>query len=668
MWHRLFYALLIAFLAFPFPVFALVPTDPLYQQWGYTDTGVYDAWDVTVGSPAVVVAIIDNGFDTLHPELIDNVWKNTGEIPDNHVDDEGNGYVDDVYGWDFVAKDVNKDGRIDDNERKGDNDPRPDVSDLSLAERREGVFNHGTVIAGIIGAQGNNSRDGAGINWKVKLMNLRAVDREGTGDVEQVVKAIRYAVDNSAHIINVSVVGSHGEAITEAVEYAYQNGVAVVAASGNNKTALNLSPLYPVCSDAKKSYEHVLGVSAINQEHRLASFSSSGADCVDLASPGVDIASTLFVAPEYNLRETYGRGWNGTSFAAPFVAGAAALIKSIQPQWGPDKIFEAIIKTVQHKEGQDEAVYVQLFGAGLLRIDKAVRYAMERKEKFAQKLLFIDPATGGVFERDFNNDKITQYRRVGLQGVDDVKSFKDAHGEIHIVTARRQDAKKRLISIADKKWRTQTTWSIDAAGQVDIALGNVVGDAAPEIIVTPMFKTKKLYDVFSFDGTRLGGYSMDAEHQGARVALVASGERSEVVALLKEHGMVVIKRFDALFRLIDDIDIGSFKEVGDIVVGDIDRDGKDEYVITGGTSDGPYIAYYTDAGRLKRKFSVYSADKFKGVDIAISDYNADNENEVVVHSWGTDLPVRWWSAKSKKLAEWEMGITAKVQKLLILSL
>lgn len=668
MWHRLLFALLIIFLAFPLPTFALVPTDPLYQQWGYTDTGVYDAWDVTVGSPAVTVAIIDNGFDNLHPELIDNVWKNVDEIPDNRVDDDHNGYIDDVNGWDFVAKDTNKDGRIDDEERKGDNDPRPNVSDLSPTERREGVFNHGTVIAGIIGAQGNNSRDGAGINWKVKLMNLRAVDREGTGDVEQVVKAIRYAVDNGAHVINVSVVGSHGEAITEAVDYAYQNGVALIAASGNNKTALNFSPLYPVCSDAKKPYEHVLGVSAINEDHRLASFSSSGADCVDLASPGVDIASTLFVAPEFNLGETYGRGWNGTSFAAPFVAGAAALVKSIQPQWGPDKIFEAIIKTVQHKEGQDETVYVQLFGAGLLRVDRAVRYALERKEKFAQKLLLVDPATGDVFERDFNSEKITQYRRVGLQGIDDVKSVKDPNGETRIVFARRLDAKKRLISIADKKWRTQTTWSIDAAGPVGIALGNAVGDAAPEIIVSPLYKTKKVYDVFSLDGTRLGGYSMDAEHQGARVALVASGERSEVIALLKEHGVVVVKRFDALFHLIDDMDIGSFKEAGDIAVGDIDRDGKDEYVITGGTSDGPYIAYYTDLGRLKRKFSVYSADKFKGLDIAISDYNADNENEVIVHARGTDLPVRWWSAKSKKLAEWTMGMTAKTNQLLILSL
>src|SRR3989338_6902397 len=98
--HRTFWVLLLAFtLSFPLTALALVPSDPLYQQWGYTDTGVYDAWDVTVCSPAVIVAVIDNGFDTLHPELIDNVWKNTDEVPNNGFDDDHNGYIDDVYGW-----------------------------------------------------------------------------------------------------------------------------------------------------------------------------------------------------------------------------------------------------------------------------------------------------------------------------------------------------------------------------------------------------------------------------------------------------------------------------------------------------------------------------------------------------------------------------------------
>src|SRR3989339_2066424 len=160
------YFLLLAIIFSPMVVLAKVPNDPYFSQWSFEDTGVYKAWDYGTGSRDVVVAIIDNGFDTFHPDLIDNVWKNENEISQNGIDDDKNGYIDDYYGWNFL---------------ENNNDPRPNVSNLTEDEKKAGVFNHATIVAGIIGAKGNNGLDGAGINWEVRLMNLKILGNNGTG-------------------------------------------------------------------------------------------------------------------------------------------------------------------------------------------------------------------------------------------------------------------------------------------------------------------------------------------------------------------------------------------------------------------------------------------------------------------------------------------------------
>src|SRR3990167_1151526 len=148
---RLFF---IAFLGSILPVAALArtPNDPSFSQWAFTDVHAPKAWDITTGKKEVVVAIIDNGFDSLHPDLKDNVWHNTGEISSNGKDDDNNGFVDDSNGWDFAGN---------------DNDPRPDDPALQNLEDGE-VLHHATIVAGIIGGVGDNNRSGAGINWQVR--------------------------------------------------------------------------------------------------------------------------------------------------------------------------------------------------------------------------------------------------------------------------------------------------------------------------------------------------------------------------------------------------------------------------------------------------------------------------------------------------------------------
>ncbi len=362
-------------------VLALVPNDPNINQWSYKDVKAFEAWDKETGSKDVVVAVVDNGFDTFHPDLYGNVWVNTKEIQDNGVDDDNNGYIDDIYGWDFVDEDKNGDGSVDSKEAQGDNDPRPEVINIDPVLKTNGHINHGTVVAGIIGAVGNNNEDGAGIVWKVKLMNLRVASADGSGNADALPNAIRYAVNNGADIINMSLVGDSNPELKKAIKYAYDKGVVMVAAAGNDRMDLDIVPVYPICADSGEKEQWILGVSAMDETHHLTQFSNMGANCIDITAPGDNISGPLRYAPAYGLVHEYSGGWNGTSFAVPFVSGAAALIKSIIPSWRAPEIYQAILSTVHRTPPSDIEAYKRIYGAGLLQIDKAVDYAFERKKK-----------------------------------------------------------------------------------------------------------------------------------------------------------------------------------------------------------------------------------------------------------------------------------------------
>lgn len=389
MTKTLWRSLLCAVLVFS-PIAALAKTanDPYSQQWGYDMVNVYEAWDYTTGSSETIVAVIDNGFDHKHPDLVDNIWINSDEIPDNGIDDDKNGFIDDVYGWNFVPLDYNNDGKIDNQEVVGNNNPLPDISATEEDKRGpDANLHHGTAIAGVIGARGNNGRDGSGINWQVQLMNLKALDEKGIGNMGSIVRAIYYAVDNGADIINISLVGPEEDpSLKTAIDYAYQNNVLIVAAAGNNRINLNGSPRYPICSDAGKT-QSILGVTAVNQQRYLATFSNRGSDCVNITAPGVQIGGPLRYDPAQGLAVSFFQeGYSGTSLSTPFVSGAAALIKSLQPTWGVDDIIETITSQVYKTPPDDEQLYANLYGSGLLQIDKAVAYAAAQVQEVKKVL------------------------------------------------------------------------------------------------------------------------------------------------------------------------------------------------------------------------------------------------------------------------------------------
>ncbi|RMD50602.1 hypothetical protein D6827_03700, partial [Candidatus Parcubacteria bacterium] len=346
---------IVAIILLPGFVFAKTANDPLLgRQWYLGKIEAYDAWDDQTGDKTVVVAVLDTGVDLDHPDLEDNIWINNDEIPDNGRDDDNNGYIDDVYGWDFV---------------KNDNDPEPDINRSANSD----AVSHGTLIAGIIGAEGNNSRGVSGINWNVSIMPLRILNSLGAGDSVDVAKAIYYAVANGADVINMSFSGDENDInLQNAVQYAYDNGVVVVSALGNDGENVNKQPVYPACYNYNDE-DWVIGVAAVDKNDTRSLFSNYGSDCVDLSAPGEDIYGLSYYDPAKGYDKKYSGQWDGTSMSAPMVAGAAAILLAEYPDLSPDSIRNILKLSVDPISSSTQDV--GQMGAGRLNIAKALSIA-----------------------------------------------------------------------------------------------------------------------------------------------------------------------------------------------------------------------------------------------------------------------------------------------------
>jgi len=245
-----------------------VPNDPGYsRQWAMTKISAPDAWNITTGSDSVVVAVVDTGVDYNHEDLKQNMWINPYEIPGNGLDDDGNGYTDDVYGVDVI---------------NGDGDPMDDNG-------------HGTHVAGIIGAVGNNSTGIAGINWNIKIMAVKALDAGGLGDIASIIDALNYVLEMKRKGVNIVAVnasygceGCQPSADRDLIAALGAEGIIFVTAAGNSGSDNDKVPTYPASYDL----ENIIAVAAVDQNDNLASFSNYGATSVDIAAPGVSIYST----------------------------------------------------------------------------------------------------------------------------------------------------------------------------------------------------------------------------------------------------------------------------------------------------------------------------------------------------------------------------------------
>ncbi|MBW6514523.1 MAG: S8 family serine peptidase [Candidatus Syntrophosphaera sp.] len=334
----------------------LEPNDPLYHLQFHDVTSNPQAWNYTTGSSTVIVGVIDSGALIHHPDLWPNIYINPGEIPDNGIDDDGNGYIDDWCGWDFADAPELSDTAVGDYLEQ-DND----VEDENF---------HGTHVAGIVGAVGNNGIGVTGVAWNVKIMPIRAGFRTTTGagylQDDDAAAAIIYAADNGCHIINMSWGDpEYSPIIGDACQYAYDKGVTLVASAGNDPGPY-LS--YP----AKLST--VISVGAINRTRTIAGFSSYGMD-MDLVAPGEMVLSTYKLEAGEQYFEQ-----SGTSMSAPYVCGAAALLLSLHPGLSPAEVRARLCSSTD-----DLGVpgFDQFYGHGLLNTKKLL-------ENTTPPLVYID--------------------------------------------------------------------------------------------------------------------------------------------------------------------------------------------------------------------------------------------------------------------------------------
>lgn len=263
------------------------PNDPLWpDQWHIRAINAHTAWDLSFGGP-VVVAVIDTGVEVTHPDLAANIWWNPGEVPGNQVDDDGNGYVDDVNGYDFAY-----------------NDPNPDD-----------VYGHGTACAGIVAAVQDNAKGCTGVAPRAKIMALKTSIDSGYLYDSANVPAYLYAADNGARVLSMSYFSDDVTPAGRAgINYCWSKGVIPVAAAGNSSSVI---PYYPA------AYDNCVAVAALNSSLNKAGFSNFGS-WVDLAAPGVSLTTT-------SKGGGYTGGFGGTSGACPHVAGAVALLMGAAP-------------------------------------------------------------------------------------------------------------------------------------------------------------------------------------------------------------------------------------------------------------------------------------------------------------------------------------------------
>ena len=280
------------------------PSDPrLGDLWGLINTGQSNgtpdadidadlAWDVSVGSVGVIVGIIDTGVDYSHPDLAGNIWTNPGEIPGNGLDDDGNGFIDDVHGYDFV----NEDG-----------EPFDDGG-------------HGTHLAGTIGAVGNNGIGVVGVNWTVRIMALKFLNASGTGTTADAIRALDYAVQMGVGVTNNSYgSSSFSQALYDAIAHAGAHEMAFVASAGGSQHDNDLYPQYPASYDLP----NIIAVAGTDRNDLKLASSNWGPVSVDLGAPGGDILSTKPGA-SYQLM-------SGSSMATAHVSGACALVRAVAP-------------------------------------------------------------------------------------------------------------------------------------------------------------------------------------------------------------------------------------------------------------------------------------------------------------------------------------------------
>jgi hypothetical protein len=592
---------------------AAVPDDPGYgQQWALPAIGAPAAWDTRTDARSVTVAVIDSGVDTTNPDLSAAMWTNPDEVAGNGVDDDANGYVDDVHGWNFV---------------EGTSDPRPQVT----ADATPRGLHHGTAIAGIIGASGNNNLAVTGLAWQASIMAIRALDSTGSGTTGAVALAIRYAVAEGAEIINLSFVGSGTSTLLQqAIVDARAAGAIIVAAAGNDNLNLDTTPQYPAC------YDGVVGVASVGPTDVKSSFSNYGS-CVDIAAPGENIISTLYVNAAAGYADVYGTLWSGTSVASPFVVGVLAILKAEEPDLTASQAVVAL-------ESQSVSLatvnpdYATSLGAGRLAIGSLLQAAAAFA--FTTENILVAPRRGDTPRvREVNSSGKVQQQFLAAPAQQQAGSYVtaadlDGDGNAEILSTN-QAGTQPLVRVANrqgKQLRSFLAYAANFRGGVSITVGDVTGDGTPDI-VTGTDSGRSHIRIFSSTGTVLGQFfAFDAKYKGGVSLATADVDGDGVAEIL-------------VSKLLGEARVTIYRQNGDVVrsflvfpvkdrigvylsVGDVDADGAQELVV-GASSGSPRVRILNILGTLEREFFAYDKKQTGGVHIAVGDTNGDGVDDIV---------------------------------------
>lgn len=635
---------------------SIIPSDTfLNNQWYLQKIKAIEAWDKKRESPEVIIAILDSGVQINHPDLKSNIWLNKKEIANNNIDDDRNGFIDDLNGWDFVNNVADPAPKF-----------KPDFTE-------DGIL-HGTIIAGIAAASGNNAAGVAGITWKARIMPLKILDDKGEGSASKVIKAIDYAIANGANIINLSFVGfGYSNGLDEAIKRAYNAGLIIVAAGGNEVGQgdgyyLDETPMYPACLDGANGENRVIGVAATDTIDQKTTFSSFGNKCIDIAAPGVSVFSTVVYSPDNQINDQpfnkyYDGYWSGTSVAVPMVSGALALIESANPALNRDEIIKTLLDNTDNISRLNPNYLGQL-GKGRLNVAASVNSAQKILNNKIEKLL-IGPKNGmaslvKITDQDGKKEnEFYAYANNFTGGVSFASGDINHDGQQEIITAAGFGGGPHIRIFSSKGELVGQFFAFNSSfrGGVNIAIADVNNDGSDEIIAVQASSGDSEIKIFNGRGEFLGSfYAYDNKFRGglniATGDIDGDGEK-EIVTGLAAGKIPEVRIFKAIgvlqgqFLAYPKTFLGGVK----VTVANTKRSlsGNQADIVTAPEKGGgPHIKFFDNKGNLLTHFFAFNSNFRGGVDLTNVDVDNDGLDEIAAAAGPGGAPhIRVFKADGK---------------------
>jgi subtilisin family serine protease len=646
-----------------------IPDDPFFQyQWGLHNPGgiwgnsvedadidAPEAWDIEQGDPGIIIAIIDTGVNWSHADLAANIWSNPGEIPDNGIDDDNNGFIDDIRGWDFVTSTYvypGEDGWPEDN--------NPDD-----------FHGHGTHVAGISAAVGSNGYGISGVCPNCTIMPVRAGFKDqgggGTFYLSDIVNAIYYAASNGARIINMSFGGwDPSQMIEDALHWAYEQDVVLIAAAGNRSCGNFV--LYPA------AYDEVIAVAATNHLDQRASFSSSGVK-VDFAAPGY-----MIYGPVPPVGFTY---MSGTSMSAPMAAGAAGLVLSNSPNLTNEQVRSALVSSADWIPTDEYLGSGRLNAYQALLMDNVPLAAVKSPSALAFLTGYADlrgTAAGTNFNRyildygeSLHPQQWTQIYESFAPVPDGTLAVWDTsqipNGE-YLLRLRVQDSQGNTSLVLRPVYVQHNllpNWPIDiGAAEVLLPLiADVDGDGTNEIVATSHHQG--IVYVWRADGSDLPGWPIDIGYyarRGAAAADLTGDGKLEIVVSSLDFHWAYFTNYLYVFRHDGSLLPGWPIEIGKQgymtpALGDVTGDGQMEIIVStdndqGENGDVAVFVYSLDGSILSgwpKKFTppVSPSENWTSGPV-LGDLNGDGVLDIVLGMLGGRIQA--WDGRGNLLPGW----------------